>query len=480
VTVTGTSGSFKPSSVTISVKVSSAFEIVPTPISPTAVSGSTENSTLTVSSHFSFSGAVTLATSIDPIGPAISVSPSTIMVPLGGSITSKLSFGPLPLGNYSITVIGVSGARTGQASLLIHITDFQLASISSSVIVQGGTSASTNITTQSLNGFEGGVRLSAAVRPGGPRVSFDNDTPAVYPGGKASAMLTFLGRTGGTYSVTITGANSTLSHSTFVTFTVQDFELAASRPSAPWTLGFDGKSTITISPSLGFTGVVSLAVSVSPTNGMACTMTPSTVTGSGNSTLSCNPSVAGTYTLTITATSGGLSHSTSTTVTAVAPHSTILGLEPLSLQGLTPPELPKKSGRKVLPSGLPGVTLPKPILDHKVPIVLVSAGTALVVAALATISPQAGLFGGLVIPGTLLLAVGSLLLFLELNRRPVGIRRFCMHCGFQMMSTDAACARCHRQPPSGVDTRVCPNCNAVVPALAQFCKDCGAGQPPTV
>jgi hypothetical protein len=132
---------------------------------------------------------------------------------------------------------------------------------------------------------------------------------------------------------------------------------------------------------------------------------------------------------------------------------------------------------KLIP-GAPGVQLPKPLVEHKVPILLVAVGTALVVAALATISPAAGLFGGLFIPGILLLGLGSVVLFLQLYQRPVAVRRFCMSCGFQMPMTGAgACPRCGKQPMSGIDTRVCPNCNAVIPTLAKFCKDCGAGQP---
>jgi hypothetical protein len=150
---------------------------------------------------------------------------------------------------------------------------------------------------------------------------------------------------------------------------------------------------------------------------------------------------------------------------------------PTSPKG-TPPEPPREKGK--LPSiKKPSITLPKIITAHRGPIALIVIGLPLTVVGLilAGITPSVALGYGIFIPGVLLFGVGGLILFLQLYRRPAGVRRFCMHCGFPMMTNDFECSRCHRQPPSGIDTKACPNCNAVIPALAKFCKDCGAGQP---
>jgi PKD repeat protein/ABC-type branched-subunit amino acid transport system substrate-binding protein len=56
-------------------------------------------------------------------------------------------------------------------------------------------------------------------------------------------------------------------------------------------------------------------------------------------------------------------------------------------------------------------------------------------------------------------------------------RRYCMHCGASMSMLDRACPKCGLMPPSGVDVKSCPNCGEVIPSLAKFCSDCGAGQP---
>ena len=57
-------------------------------------------------------------------------------------------------------------------------------------------------------------------------------------------------------------------------------------------------------------------------------------------------------------------------------------------------------------------------------------------------------------------------------------RRYCMHCGSQMSIEDRACPKCGLMPPSGVDVKSCLNCGEVIPSMAKFCSECGAGQPP--
>ena len=55
-------------------------------------------------------------------------------------------------------------------------------------------------------------------------------------------------------------------------------------------------------------------------------------------------------------------------------------------------------------------------------------------------------------------------------------RRYCMHCGAQMSLEDRVCPKCGLSPPSGVDVKECPNCGEVIPIVAHFCSECGAGQ----
>jgi ribosomal protein L32 len=45
-----------------------------------------------------------------------------------------------------------------------------------------------------------------------------------------------------------------------------------------------------------------------------------------------------------------------------------------------------------------------------------------------------------------------------------------------MSLEDQVCPKCGRSPPSGVDVKECPNCGEVIPIVAHFCSECGAGQ----
>lgn len=55
-------------------------------------------------------------------------------------------------------------------------------------------------------------------------------------------------------------------------------------------------------------------------------------------------------------------------------------------------------------------------------------------------------------------------------------KRFCMHCGTPMGLEVPSCPKCGNTPPSGVDTRLCSTCEAVLPITAKFCDKCGARQ----
>jgi hypothetical protein len=76
---------------------------------------------------------------------------------------------------------------------------------------------------------------------------------------------------------------------------------------------------VTITPTGGFTGSVSFTASGVPP-GMTASFSPSTVAGSGSTTLTLtgDNAATGTFTLTITGTSGALSHSSTVTLTIVS------------------------------------------------------------------------------------------------------------------------------------------------------------------
>ena len=116
----------------------------------------------------------------------------------------------------------------------------------------------------------------------------------------------------GSYPLMITATSGNLTHSTQVTLAVADFSIAAS-PSSQ-TVSRNSKTTYTVTvTALGpFSATVNFSVSGLPARTSA-TFSPTSVVGSGNTklTISIKPRAAiGTYPLTIKATGGGLTHST--------------------------------------------------------------------------------------------------------------------------------------------------------------------------
>ena len=109
-----------------------------------------------------------------------------------------------------------------------------------------------------------------------------------------------------------------------------DFTLSATPASQTLTAGNGASYTVTTFSLNGFSGSVALSLSGAP-SGVTASFNPTSVTGSGNSTLtisSASSTAAGTYSLTITGLSGTLQHTAtvSLTVNAATP-----GISPVSL-----------------------------------------------------------------------------------------------------------------------------------------------------
>src|SRR5437773_1131494 len=108
-----------------------------------------------------------------------------------------------------------------------------------------------------------------------------------------------------------------------------DFTISATSPSAVNT-GQSASSTITIASVNGFSGTVSLTGTVP--SGLSCgTISPTTLSGSGTATVSCNASAGGTYALTVIGTSGSLVHSAVATFTVKQADFTMTASTPASV-----------------------------------------------------------------------------------------------------------------------------------------------------
>lgn len=184
-----------------------------------------------------------------------------------------------------------------------------------------------------LNGFTGTITLSASVSPSNGLTCTLTPTSATL-GALQNSTLSCNGSVG-TYTVTVTGTNGTLYHTATATYSIADFIITANPTSVTTQAGTAAKSSIMVGPVNGFTGTVTLASSIAPATGVSCLLINTTITGgSGASNLSCTGH-EGTYTVTVTATSRGNTHSVQINLT-IRPDSSqaaIFGLSPLMFYG---------------------------------------------------------------------------------------------------------------------------------------------------
>src|SRR5467141_1831745 len=330
VTVTGTSGSLSHSTiVTVSISSSADFSIGANPTSFTLQRGSSSISTITVTSLNGFTGTVTLTDSISPATsspPVVSLSSSSLTLSSGGSATSTLSIttsASTTPGTYTILVMGASGSLSHSVSLPLTVSqssDFILRSSATTLKVVAGSSGTSTITAASIGGFSGTVSLSISAGSG-LTASVNPTSLALTSGGTATSTLSVASGSVGNYTVTVTGTSGSMVHSVSVLVVVSDFSLSISPSSLSLPRGTSGNSLITLTSLNGFTGTISLSTTVSSTAGLRTSLSSVSVTltsgGQSTSTLSVraqHTTPVGGYTITVTATSGAVSHSVTITV----------------------------------------------------------------------------------------------------------------------------------------------------------------------
>jgi len=328
-TLTATPGSGKRAPVNgiqiIPVSAPAAdFALSAAPGSQTVMAGTSTNYAVTVSALNAFAGTVSLSASGLPAGVTASFSPAAI-TSSGSSTMTVTTIGSMPAGSAQLAVTGICDAirHSVAATLIVNATpapDFAITAAPVSQTVTAGGSTSYSVSVSAANAFAGNVTLSASGLPAGATASFN--PAAITSSGISTMTVTTSGSTpAGSPQVTVTGTNGVLTHSAAATLVVRsalipDFAISATPGSQTVTAGSSTSYSVTVSGLNAFTGTVSLSANGLPA-GATASFNPAAITGSGSSTMTVTTNgstPAGSPQVTVTGTSGVLTHSAAATL----------------------------------------------------------------------------------------------------------------------------------------------------------------------
>jgi hypothetical protein len=194
---------------------------------------------------------------------------------------------------------------------------FTLFTSPSSETVSLGNCVDSTVNVSALvSGFNSSVNLSVSGLPQGVTASF---SPNPVVGAGASTMHVCAASTAALTNSTLTvqGVVGIEAHTTTETVGVTNFTLGASPSSQAVVVGGSTSYTVSVSPLNGFNGAVALSLCGTPA-GVTATLSPSSITGSGSSTLSIATSASmatGTYNICVAGTNGALTHTANVTLT---------------------------------------------------------------------------------------------------------------------------------------------------------------------
>jgi PKD repeat protein len=323
VTITGTSASLSHTAfVNVNVVASSGFSVAADPSAVGFQSGSNASATITLTSLGNFSGDVDLAESVNPsTGLTVSCNPTSVFLSPESSANSTCTFASSAPNSYTVTITGSNGPLSHTATITVEVGGFTISASPTTVNIQAGGSGTSSITVLSVAGFMGMINFSTYASPTGLTASISPASIGLSPGGLGSSTLTISSSTIGAYAVTVTGTSGSSTHSVTITVNVQDFTLAVNPSSLSLAAGTTGTITVSIASMAGFAGTVSLFAVCTPGGpklSLSSSSVPLSSGGFGTSTLTVrtlHKTPPGTYTITITATSGSLIHTATVVLT---------------------------------------------------------------------------------------------------------------------------------------------------------------------
>jgi len=271
--------------------------------------GTTNSSTITLTTLNGFHGNLSLTTTISAPGPVPMVSPNSVVINqtfTQGFAFLDISVGPtVSPGKYNVTVTATNSslpANSVVVHLLVASPDFTIAT-QSSVTINATRSATVTIALTSLHTFSGVISLTMMVSTGAT-ASLDFNQRLLKSGGSNSSILTLSAPVGGSYNINITGTHNQLSHATLVQLVVSDFGIKTSQSLLAIQQGSTQVFKFTASnhptgTQCCFHGDVTLSTSVTPSQGLGASCGPASILF--NSAIDSTPD----YTCTFTGSNSG-------------------------------------------------------------------------------------------------------------------------------------------------------------------------------
>ena len=336
-TVTGVSGSIT-SYQTLSIEVVQVgFTLAVDPSSLTVPSGGSRSFVVTATPIGGFTGTITLTVGPQVSGISFSLNPIVISGPNPSSSTCTVVVSStVGASSHSFQITGTSDSLSAQTTLNLTVEQvgFSISVSPSSVEVPLGSSINFNVTVSPIGGFTGIVNLSAQVVSGNPAALTFNIPSANITGPNAVTVTGTVTATGSTTAlVNIVGTSGSKSATATLNVIVVyvGFELSCSPSSGNVTPGSSFNFTLTVTPRGGFTGQVNF--SVTPVAGFTFTLPSVNVVGSSPVSVNCSVAVSSSvspnyYTFIITGVSGTKTAQTSLALNVVQAGSFQISVSP--------------------------------------------------------------------------------------------------------------------------------------------------------
>jgi subtilase family serine protease len=337
VTITGTSGSITASTSFALTIHPPSFELLSSLSALSVNINGTAASTVSVYPQYGFSGNVALSVSGLPSGVTATFSPATTSTYSTLTLTASASAGA---GTTNVTVTGTSGSVSTSITVPLTVIgpSFALETTNIPLALGIGSSAPTYLYVISQSGFSGSVALSASNLPKGVTAAFSTNPVSITASGTVYPTLTFFAdatASPGLSNVTITGVSGTLSESATVQLTVAAPAFTLSTNSSVTVgQGATANTYVTINPSYGFTGNVTMSVAGLPAGVTGIWSSNPTTPSLNQATLAISASstaTPGQYPLTFTGVYGSQTVTTTGTLTVVAPSFTLYTNNSLTL-----------------------------------------------------------------------------------------------------------------------------------------------------